>query len=127
MSKWNIYTPEGVQDITGPECYIKKQMEEKARKIFESRGYHVIETPTIEFYDVFSSGKNILSQESMFKFFDKEGRILVLRPDMTVPAARLAATKMKDKKKPLCFSYIGNTFKYNQSGGGKQKSTLRQE
>lgn len=121
MSKWNIYTPEGVQDITGPECYIKKQMEEKARKIFESRGYHVIETPTIEFYDVFSSGKNILSQESMFKFFDKEGRILVLRPDMTVPAARLAATKMKDKKKPLCFSYIGNTFKYNQSGGGKQK------
>lgn len=57
----------------------------------------------------------------MFKFFDKEGRILVLRPDITIPIARVAATKYKDVNYPLKFSYIGNTFKYNEVGGGKQK------
>jgi ATP phosphoribosyltransferase regulatory subunit len=57
----------------------------------------------------------------MFKFFDKEGRILVLRPDITIPIARVAATKYKDANYPLKFSYIGDTFKYNEIGGGKQK------
>jgi len=57
----------------------------------------------------------------MFKFFDQQGRILVLRPDLTIPIARVAATKLKDAAYPLRISYIGNAFKYNELGGGKQK------
>lgn len=121
MAKWRIYTPEGVQDILASECYDKKNLEDKIRKIFRSYGYYEIETPVVEFYDVFSSEDEITSQETMFKFFDKEGRILVLRPDITIPIARVAATKFKDANYPLKFSYIGDTFKYNESGGGKQK------
>ena len=56
----------------------------------------------------------------MFKFFDQQGRILVLRPDITVPVARIAATKFKDAVYPLRFSYIGNVYRYNDYGGGKQ-------
>lgn len=89
--------------------------------MFRSYGYYEIETPIVEFYDVFISEDEITPQETMFKFFDKEGRILVLRPDMTIPTARVAATKYKDADYPLKFSYIGNTFKYNEVGGGKQK------
>ena len=57
----------------------------------------------------------------MFKFFDQQGRILVLRPDITIPIARVAATKYRDNRYPLRMSYIGNAFKYNELGGGKQK------
>lgn len=121
MAKWRIYTPEGVQDILASDCYHKKNLENKIREVFRSYGYYEIETPIVEFYDVFSSEDEITPQETMFKFFDKEGRILVLRPDITIPIARVAATKYKDVNYPLKFSYIGNTFKYNEVGGGKQK------
>ena len=57
----------------------------------------------------------------MFKFFDHRGRILVLRPDITIPVARIAATKYKDRPYPIKFSYIGNMFRYDELGGGKQK------
>ena len=121
MGKWKIYTPEGVQDILINECFNKRNLEDKVRKVFRSHGYYEVETPTVEFYDVFSAETDITPQETMFKFFDQQGRILVLRPDMTIPIARLSATKFKDANYPLKLSYIGNTFKYNELGGGKQK------
>ncbi len=121
MAKWNIYTPEGVRDILFDECYIKRNMEGKVRELFRSWGYFEIETPTLEFYDAFSPETGLISQETMFKFFDQQGRILVLRPDATIPAARLAATKLGDGPAPVKLSYIGNTFRYNELGGGKQK------
>ncbi|MFZ5989879.1 MAG: ATP phosphoribosyltransferase regulatory subunit [Bacillota bacterium] len=121
MAKWKIYTPEGFQDILVNECYHKRYLEDKIRKVFRSRGYYEVETPMVEFYDVFSAEDDITPQETMFKFFDQQGRILVLRPDITVPIARVAATKYKDAGYPIKLSYIGNTFKYNELGGGKQK------
>lgn len=121
MSKWKIYTPEGVQDILFEECFLKKNLEEKIRNLFRISGYYEIETPTFEFYDTFSAEADLMPQETMFKFFDQQGRILVLRPDATIPVARIAATKYRDEQYPLRFSYIENNFKYNELGGGKQK------
>lgn len=121
MAKWNVYTPEGVQDILEAECYWKKELESKARNLFRQKGYKEIETPSIEFYDVYSARQKMLSQETMFKFYDKEGRILALRPELTVPAVRVATSKLKEQQKPLILCYIGNSFRYNESGGGKQK------
>lgn len=120
MSKWKIYTPDGVQDILFDECYLKRSLEQKLRMLFRSYGYNELETPTIEFYDVFSCDEGAMPQENMFKFFDQQGRILVLRPDITVPVARITATKCRDTAFPLRFSYIGNVFRYNDFGGGKQ-------
>jgi len=121
LAKWKIYTPEGVQDILFNECYVKRNLEEKIRGMFRMWGYYEIETPTLEFYDVFSTEAEAAPQETMFKFFDQQGRILVLRPDITIPVARLSATKYRDMNLPIRYSYIGNTFKYNELGGGKQK------
>jgi ATP phosphoribosyltransferase regulatory subunit len=120
LSKWNIYTPDGVQDILFDECHHKRSLEQKLRGLFRSCGYNELETPTIEFYDVFASDAGAIPQEDMFKFFDQQGRILVLRPDITVPVARITATKCRDAAYPLRFSYIGNVFRYNDFGGGKQ-------
>lgn len=121
LPKWNIYTPEGVQDILFEDCFMKRNLESKIRQQFRACGFYEIETPSIEFYDVFSGDSAIVPQEMMFKFFDQQGRILVLRPDLTVPVARIAATKYKDMDYPLKVFYIGNSFKYNEYGGGKQK------
>lgn len=121
MSNWKLYTPEGVQDILFSQCYLKRNLENKARELFRSYGYYEVETPTFEFYDTFSVEKDLAPQETMFKFFDQQGRILVLRPETTIPIARLAGTKLKDACCPLRFSYVANTFRYNELGGGKQK------
>ncbi len=121
MAKWKIYTPEGVQDILFEECFLKRNLEGKIRSLFGSWGYYEIETPTLEFYDVFSAETEAAPQETMFKFFDQQGRILVLRPEITIPVARISATKYRDMNLPARYSYIGNTFKYNELGGGKQK------
>jgi len=119
MKQWDLYTPEGMQDILFERCRYKRNMENKIRQLFQKSGYMEIETPTVEFYDVFSG--NLIPQEDMFKFTDPQGRILVLRPDMTIPVARVAATKLKDNLWPVKVFYIGNTFSYNEMGGGKQK------
>ena len=121
MTKWKIYTPEGVQDILVNECFVKRNIEDKIRKVFRSAGFYEVETPIVEFYDAFLAEDGITAQETMFKFFDQQGRILVLRPEITIPIARLAATKFKDVNHPLRFCYIGNAFNYKELGGGKQK------
>lgn len=120
MSRWKIYTPDGVQDILFDECYKKREIEKRIRNTFRSYGYYEIETPTIEFFDVFSSEIEHFPQESMVKFFDQKGRILVLRPDITVPVARITATKNRDVQVPIKYSYIGNVFRFNEVGGGRQ-------
>jgi len=121
MKRWNIYTPEGMQDILFERCHFKRNLENSIRLLFLQSGYMEVETPTVEFYDVFSGAQNLIPQEDMFKFTDPQGRILVLRPDMTIPVARVAATKLKDNIWPVKVFYIGNTFSYNEMGGGKQK------
>jgi len=121
LAKWKIYTPEGVQDILFEECFLKRNLEAKIRDLFRISGYYEVETPTFEFYDTFSADVDLTPQETMFKFFDQQGRILVLRPDATIPVARVVATKCRDMKYPLRISYIENTFRYNELGGGKQK------
>ncbi len=120
MSKWNIYTPDGVQDILFDECYLKRSLEQRLRSLFAGYGYNELETPTIEYYDVFACEEGNIPQENMYKFFDQQGRILVLRPDITIPVARITATKYKEELYPLRVSYIGNVFRYNDFGGGKQ-------
>ncbi len=127
MTKWKIYTPDGVQDILFDECYAKREMENRIRKTFRSYGFYEIETPTIEFYDVFSTDIESFPQEAMVKFFDPKGRILVLRPDITVPVARITATKNRDVQLPIKYSYIGNVFRFNEVEEEGRMSSRRLE
>lgn len=108
MGSYKKHVPVGVEDCLPAECYIKKKIEAALRKAFIVSGYDEIETPTYEYYDVFQSGVGAYMQESMVKFVDAQGRILVLRPDMTVPIARVAATKLANSAKRLF--YIQNSF-----------------
>ncbi|MBP1757277.1 MAG: hisZ [Firmicutes bacterium] len=121
MGQWQFHTPDGVMDILPDDCYAKRQLENQLRDLFWRSGYSEIETPGIEFYDVYASGTGLAPQEGLFKFFDQQGRILCLRYDGTVPTARVAATLYRDSQLPLRFSYINSMYRYNEFGGGRQR------
>ncbi|MDD5602960.1 MAG: ATP phosphoribosyltransferase regulatory subunit [Eubacteriales bacterium] len=121
MAKWKMYTPEGMQDILPWECYPKRVIEERLRSLFRSFAYYEAETPAVEFLDVFSAEPGLTPQETMFKSFDEQGRILVLRPDITIPVVRMAATKFRDLPEPYKIFYIGNMYRFDEHGGGRQK------
>ncbi|MFX3625255.1 MAG: ATP phosphoribosyltransferase regulatory subunit [Ectobacillus sp.] len=117
MTKWKRANPNGTRDILFEECTLKEEVEQRLRRVFISRGYEEVRTPTIEFYDVFSFRNRPIDEEKMYKFFDQHGRILVLRPDMTIPIARVVGSTMM--KPPLKLTYSGNIFRANQSMTGK--------
>lgn len=121
MGQWQFHTPDGVADLLPQECAAKRQLETRLRRLFAERGYLEIETPAIEFYDVYATGSGPVPQEGLFKFFDQQGRILCLRYDGTVPTARLAATLYRETPPPLRFCYLGSMYRYNEYGGGRQR------
>ncbi|MGB4389416.1 MAG: ATP phosphoribosyltransferase regulatory subunit [Caldicoprobacterales bacterium] len=113
--------PEGVQDTLPDECYNRRKMEERLRDLFNLSGYDEIDTPLFEYLDLFEGETASIEQETMYKFFEPGDRIMVLRPDITMPIARIAATKMKEYPLPLRLSYIGSVYRYEEEGQSKQR------
>ncbi len=91
MGKRLVHTPEGVRDIYGAEYASKLQIENLLHDELRSFGYQDIQTPTFEFFDVFGREIGTTPSKELYKFFDKEGNTLVLRPDFTPSIARSAA------------------------------------
>lgn len=121
MAGFNLYIPEGTQDILYEECAGKRQIEDKLRELFKSYAYLEIETPVLEYQDVFMTKEGTFIPENMFRFFDEKGKTLVLKPDQTVPAARVAASKLKKSEEISKISYITKTFRFGETGAGKRK------
>ena len=119
MNKKNML-PEGTRDLILDECVIKRSLERDIDEIFEKWGYKEVITPTLEFYETFNYNSQTLREEDMYKFFDNRGRILVLRPDMTIPIARVVETKLKDAEFPIKLRYTSNVFRVHESLGGKR-------
>ncbi|MDT8715511.1 ATP phosphoribosyltransferase regulatory subunit [Clostridium sp. 19966] len=120
MRKWKKNIPEGTRDILFQDCADKRYIENILKKVYLDRGFVEIVTPTLEFYDVFDGDNIWIEQEKLYKLFDNRGRIMVLRPDMTTPAARLAATKLRDSYYPIKFCYSANVFRANENLNGKK-------
>lgn len=125
MSKRLLHTPEGVRDIYGREYARKLQVESKLRESIRLYGYKDIQTPTFEFFDVFSKEIGTTPSKELYKFFDKEGNTLVLRPDFTPSIARCAAKYFGEDLKPLRFCYVGNTFTNTSNLQGKLKEVTQ--
>jgi ATP phosphoribosyltransferase regulatory subunit len=110
--------PLGMRD-TLPELYEKKHL---VRSLMEEAikqwGYSFIETPTLEYYETVGAASAILDQQ-LFKLLDREGHTLVLRPDMTAPIARVAASKLLKDDFPLRIAYSANVFRAQQREGGR--------
>ena len=110
MKKDLLHTPEGVRDIYSTECVEKKIIENRLHNVCKLYGYNDIQTPSIEYFDVFSKERGSVPSNEMFKLFDRYGNTLVLRPDMTPSIARAAAKYFEDHILPIKLCYVSNTF-----------------
>lgn len=125
MGKRLVHTPEGVRDIYGKEYASKQTVQKLFGDKLHSYGYQDIQTPTFEFFDVFSREIGTTPSKELYKFFDKEGNTLVLRPDFTPSIARCAAKYFMDEYIPLRFCYLGNNFINTNNLQGKLKETTQ--
>lgn len=91
MKNQLLHTPEGVRDIYNEECEKKLELQDRLHKALKRHGYHSIQTPTFEFFDIFGKEVGTIPSNELYKFFDREGNTLVLRPDITPSIARSAA------------------------------------
>lgn len=113
-----------MRDFTVDECKRRNKIIETITESFKRWGYSEVSTPTVEYYETFNHKTQDLKEEEMYKFFDNRGRILVLRPDMTVPVARLVNTKLKEMKLPLKLFYNAEVFRVHESFEGKRNEYL---
>ena len=118
-----IHTPEGVRDIYGQECDRKRYLRRRIEKLFRSYGYQSIETPTFEFFEVFGKEVGTTPSRSLYKFFDREGSTLVLRPDFTPSIARAAAMYFQEEDMPIRLCYQGRVYSNNNSYQGRLKES----
>ena len=125
MNKKILHTPEGVRDIYGKEYARKLAVENRLAEVIKSYGYEDIQTPTFEFFDVFSQKIGTTPSNELYKFFDKEGNTLVLRPDFTPSIARCVAKYFMEEQVPIRFSYNGNTFTNTSNLQGKLKEVTQ--
>lgn len=125
MIKKLLHTPEGVRDIYNSECEKKLFLQNSLHKQFGLYGYKDIQTPTFEFFDIFSREIGTTPSKDLYKFFDREGNTLVLRPDFTPSIARCAAKYYMKEDMPLRLCYAGNTFVNHSEYQGKLKESTQ--
>ncbi|MCR5584637.1 MAG: ATP phosphoribosyltransferase regulatory subunit [Lachnospiraceae bacterium] len=121
MKEKLLHTPEGVRDIYGEEFITKERAERAVKECMRHYGFLQIMTPAFEYFDIFNSERGTVSQRDMYKFIDRDGETLVLRPDITPQIARCVAKYFRDEELPIRMFYHGNTFMNNDGYRGKLK------
>ena len=125
MKRQLLHTPDGVRDIYNGECQQKLMLQEKLHEVLLTYGYHDIQTPTFEFFNIFSQEIGTTPSKDLYKFFDKEGNTLVLRPDFTPSIARSVAKYYTEEDMPVKLCYMGNTFINSSDYQGRLKETTQ--
>jgi ATP phosphoribosyltransferase regulatory subunit len=96
----------------------KAELRAKGTSIMQGAGYDLLQTPTLEYYETI--GKiSAIPDNALFKLLDSQGETLVLRPDMTSPIARVAASKLLKEKMPVRLGYYSNVFRAQKREGGR--------
>ena len=125
MKKYNRITPAGTRDLLFEECSTRRAVEQTIKKVFMERGFNEVLTPSLEYYDVFSTPSAGIPAEQMYKLTDSRGRILALRPDSTMPIARLTATRLQDAVYPLRLFYTQHVYCNNPGLTGRSDDTVQ--
>ena len=112
--------PYGTKDILPTDAALKRTMENQLVRLFLTWGYKEVITPTFEYHETLKAGAPDTADDSSFRFFDRNGRMLALRPDMTTPIARVAVMRMKEYPLPLRLFYLANVFRQEETQAGRQ-------
>ena len=114
--------PQGVSDVLTRQCYAKNKIERQLLDCYARYGYNQIDTPVLEYGDLYSAGAGKVNMNKLFKLTDYDGSLLVLRPDMTMPISRIVSTKIPEGKYKFC--YRGKMFRFSQGVGTREFSQV---
>lgn len=123
MKSYSKLTPEGTRDFLFEESDALRKIERSLSELFKEKGYKKVITPTIEFFDVFNRESAGTLPENLYSMTDAYGRLLVLRPDSTLPIARIAATRLKGAKLPIRLYYNQSVFTRQPKLTGRNDET----
>ena len=103
--------PAGMRYYIGAEARLRRTVEDVAMSVFEGWNYEEVITPSVDYYDLFEQGMGQREAQRGFRFTDNDGRLLTLRPDVTSSVARMAATLLSERPRPLRFCYAAPVFR----------------
>jgi len=112
--------PEGVRDLLFADTAAFRRMETALQATWSAWGYREIHLPTFEYADTLATDVGSEMDAELYRFFDRQGRTLALRPDMTIPTARVVGTRLYDQPMPLRLAYTGSVFRYEPPRAGRQ-------
>ena len=107
--------PPGTRDVLPDEMRELRVLSARLRELFEGAGYGEVRTPALEYEDVLRRGDE-RAASAPFRLFDEQGRVLVLRSDMTIPIARLVASRYAEAEPPLRFCYFQHAYRTPERG-----------
>src|SRR3954451_114229 len=116
--------PPGTRDVLPDEMRELRAVTESLRASFEDAGSGEVRPPTVEYEDVLRQGDENAAGAG-WRLFDDHGRLLVLRSDMTIPIARLIATRFRDHDGPLRLCYGGQAYRAVPRGSGQLTEFLQ--
>lgn len=125
MKKNLKITPEGTKDFLFAECSAMDDICQKIEDVFTKHSFKRVITPALEFYDVFSLECGGVAQETMFKTVDNKNRLLVARPDSTLPIARMVSTRLKNSIMPLRLFYKQAVYRNSPTLTGRRNEFLQ--
>ncbi|MGE5544848.1 MAG: ATP phosphoribosyltransferase regulatory subunit [Bacillota bacterium] len=102
----------GAKDFLPPEAAMKREFENRTVETFTRWGYREVITPTFEYLEVIEAGTGQGIREELFLLQDRDGRLLALRPEMTIPIARIVSTKFREFEGVLRLFYNANIFRH---------------
>jgi ATP phosphoribosyltransferase regulatory subunit len=117
--------PEGVRDLLFADAAALRGMVAALRRLWTSWGYHELILPTFEYADTLATDVGSEIDAEMYRFFDRRGRTLALRPDLTIPTARVVGTRLFDQPMPLRVSYAGSAFRHEPPRAGRQHEFIQ--
>ena len=116
--------PSGTRDVLPDEMRELRAITEKVRAVFDARGYGEVATPALEYETTLARG-DAAAAEPAYRLFDEQGNVLVLRSDMTIPIARVVATRYTNSSPPLRFCYFAHAYRSVRPSRGQAREMLQ--
>jgi ATP phosphoribosyltransferase regulatory subunit len=116
--------PSGTRDVLPDEMRELRVVTDRIRDVFERAGYGEVYTPALEYENTLARG-DLAANRPAYRVFDEQGNVLVLRSDMTVPIARVAATRYSHVDPPLRFAYVAHAYRGVRPQRGQSREFLQ--
>jgi len=113
--------PPGTQILIGHAARRRRALERTICSVFEGWSYEEIVPPIFDYYDVFIKGMGTGLEEQIYRFIDRDGNILALRPEFTSLVAKTVVTRLNKAPRPVRLYYSGEVLRFEKPKGGRQR------